>query len=266
MPVLDGLRARRDGNGIHPSNTLTSEIAHGALILNRRQLLATSYSNVATPMLAWPDGRTPRSLQFDDVYYSAEDGLGEAKHVFLAGNGLPSRFRPEFQIAELGFGTGLNMLAALDCWISSGQRGTLRYAGFEAYPLDANEIRRALLPFNSLASQADAMVESLADGKREFEIGPLKARILLGDARETLPMWTGTADAWFLDGFSPTRNPELWEPKLLAEVAGHTAVGGTFATYTASGNIRRSLANVGFSVIRFPGFGRKRHMSAGTLG
>lgn len=216
-------------------------------------------------MLVWPDGRTPRSVRFDDVYFSAEDGLGEAYHVFLAGNGLPGRFRPEFQIAELGFGTGLNMLAALACWTRSGQSGALRYVGYEAYPLDAKEIRRALLPFGLLRPQAEAMVESLAGGRREFEIGPLKAEIVLGDARRTLPNWAGKADAWFLDGFSPARNPELWETGLLAEVAKHTAPGGTFATYTAAGDIRRSLADAGFNVLRSNGYGRKRHMSAGRL-
>ncbi len=216
-------------------------------------------------MLSWPDGRTPRSVQFDDVYFSAEDGLGEANHVFLAGNGLPRRFRPGFQIAELGFGTGLNMLAALACWTCSGQSGALRYIGYEAYPLNANQIRQALLPFNMLKPQVEAMAESLAAGRREFETGPLKAEIVVGDARKTLPKWTGKADAWFLDGFSPTRNPELWEPELLAEVARHTALGGTFATYTAAGDIRRSLADAGFNVIRRSGFGRKRHMSAGQL-
>ena len=216
-------------------------------------------------MLAWPDGRTPRSVQFDDVYFSAEDGLGEANHVFLAGNGLPRRFRPEFQIAELGFGTGLNMLAALACWTRIDQSGALRYVGYEAYPLDANEMRRALLPFDLLKPHAEAMAESLASGSREFEIGPLKAEIVLGDARKTLPKWVGKADAWFLDGFSPARNPELWEPGLLAEVARHTAPGGTFATYTAAGDIRRSLADAGFNVVRRTGFGRKRHMSSGQL-
>ena len=216
-------------------------------------------------MLAWPDGRTPRSVQFDDVYFSAEDGLGEANHVFLAGNGLPRRFRPGFQIAELGFGTGLNMLAALACWTRSDQSGALRYIGYEAYPLNANQIRRALLPFNLLKPQVEAMAESLAAGRREFETGPLKAEIVLGDARKTLPKWVGKADAWFLDGFSPARNPELWEPELLAEVAGHTEPGGTFATYTAAGDIRRSLADAGFNVVRRSGFGRKRHMSAGQL-
>jgi tRNA U34 5-methylaminomethyl-2-thiouridine-forming methyltransferase MnmC len=89
--------------------------------------------------------------------------------------------------------------------------------------------------------------------------------ILIGDARETLPAWPGRADAWFLDGFSPAKNPELWSSNLMHEVARHTAPGGTFATYTAAGHVRRALSGAGFTVTRQPGFGRKRHMSTGTL-
>ena len=91
----------------------------------------------------------------------------------------------------------------------------------------------------------------------------LTATIILGDARQTLTTWTGKADAWFLDGFSPAKNPELWSPDLMAEVARHTAPGGTFATYTAAGHVRRALAEAGFTVTRQSGFGSKRHMTTG---
>jgi tRNA U34 5-methylaminomethyl-2-thiouridine-forming methyltransferase MnmC len=85
--------------------------------------------------------------------------------------------------------------------------------------------------------------------------------LIVGDARRTLPAWNGTADAWFLDGFSPAKNPELWEEALMAEVFAHTAPGGTAATYTAAGFVRRGLAAAGFAVSRVPGYGRKRHMT-----
>jgi len=93
----------------------------------------------------------------------------------------------------------------------------------------------------------------------------LYADIIIGDARETLPAWGGRADAWFLDGFSPAKNPELWDADLLDQVARHTAPGGTFATYTAAGFVRRGLADAGFEVERIQGFGRKRHMTIGHL-
>ena len=89
--------------------------------------------------------------------------------------------------------------------------------------------------------------------------------IVEGDARETLPSWDGQADAWFLDGFSPAKNPELWEESLLTEVARHTPLGGTAATYTAAGFVRRGLSSAGFAVERVAGFGRKRHMTRARL-
>jgi tRNA U34 5-methylaminomethyl-2-thiouridine-forming methyltransferase MnmC len=91
------------------------------------------------------------------------------------------------------------------------------------------------------------------------------AEIIIGDARETLPIWPHRADAWFLDGFSPAKNPELWSGELMADVARHTGKGGSFATYTAAGHVRRALVDAGFAVERRPGHGRKRHMTVGTL-
>lgn len=90
-------------------------------------------------------------------------------------------------------------------------------------------------------------------------------RVILGDARDTLPTWDGRADAWYLDGFSPAKNPELWGADLIDEVAAHTAKGGTVATYTAAGFVRRGLTDAGFEIERVQGFGRKRHMTRGVL-
>ena len=96
--------------------------------------------------------------------------------------------------------------------------------------------------------------------------GPdFELRVIIGDARTTLPNWTDEADAWFLDGFSPAKNPELWEEGLMKAVGAKTKSGGTFATYTAAGHVRRALADAGFEVQRVPGFGRKRHMTVGRM-
>ena len=214
----------------------------------------------------WRDGGTPHSRRFNDVYFDTVDGLGEARHVFLSGNGLPQRFAPGFRIAELGFGTGLNMLAALHCWRQSGNEGPLRYTAFEAFPLCVADMRRALLPFPDLSSVAAGLFDAMQTGGNAVELPWLTLTVIAGDARETVPHWDGEADAWFLDGFSPSRNPELWEPGLMASVAGKTAPGGTFATYSAAGLVRRSLADAGFRVARRPGFGRKRHMCCGSVG
>ena len=101
-------------------------------------------------------------------------------------------------------------------------------------------------------------------GRAGFRVGQVTVEVIQGDARETLPAWQGAADAWFLDGFSPAKNPELWSDALMAEIGRHTAPGGSFATYTAAGHVRRALAAAGFTVERAPGFAGKRHMSRGV--
>lgn len=215
--------------------------------------------------ITWKDGSVPVSVQFDDPYFSLAGGLAETRHVFLGGNDLPSRFRPGFQIAELGFGTGLNMLTALAAWRAAGVDGVLRYTTFEAFPLAAADTARALGAFPEVADFSAPLLAQLAEGKRQIRIDGLAAEITVGDARKSLPDWDGMADAWFLDGFSPAKNPELWGDDLMLQVARHTAPGGTFATYTAAGFVRRSLASAGFTVTRRRGFGSKRHMSTGVL-
>lgn len=207
----------------------------------------------------------PVSVRFDDPYFSIADGLAETRHVFLAGNGLPGRFVPGFHIAELGFGTGLNLLAALIAWRAAGVPGPLRFTSFEAFPMAPEAMDRALQAFPEARAVADPLIAAWAGGARQIETEDLHAEIVEGDARETLPRWQGQADAWFLDGFSPAKNPELWSPELMAEVARHTAPNGTAATYTAAGFVRRGLAEAGFEVTRQPGFGRKRHMTTARM-
>ncbi len=217
------------------------------------------------PATRWLDGSVPLSTRFDDPYFSRENGLDETRHVFLAGNDLPARFRPGFHIAELGFGTGLNLLAALQAWLASGQSGPLHYTGFEAYPLPPADLARALAAFPELDTLAAPLLAAWDRGAHRIETPHLVAEIVIGDARGTLPLWPGRADAWFLDGFAPAKNPELWGDALLAEVARRTAPGGTAATYTAAGIVRRGLAAAGFEVLRRPGYGRKRHMTSARL-
>ena len=219
-------------------------------------------SNDQTASIEWREGGVPVSTHFDDPYFSIADGLAETGHVFLAGNDLPARFRAGFSIAELGFGTGLNLLATAmicpsDCPIS--------YTSFEAYPMQADDIARALELFPQTAAVAAPFLEAWRAGARAFTLGPIAVQLIVGDAQDTLPNWAGRADAWYLDGFSPAKNPQLWSAELMREVARHTAAGGTFATYTAAGHVRRALAEAGFDVARVAGYGRKRHMSKGVL-
>ena len=213
--------------------------------------------------LDWRDGIIPVSTQFDDPYFSLSGGLDETRHVFLSGNNLPTRFMPGFHIAELGFGTGLNLIATLIAWRAADIPGPLRYTSFEAFPMTLADTRRALHHFPEALATAIPLLDQFPTGR--IATPDLDAQIIFGDARQTLPHWPHKADAWFLDGFSPAKNPELWGQDLLSEVAKHTIKDGTFATYTAAGHVRKSLAISGFTVQRQPGYAHKRHMTTGIL-
>ncbi len=213
--------------------------------------------------LDWRDG-VPVSRRFDDPFYSLEDGLAEARYVFLGGNGLPDRFRDGFHVAELGFGTGLNFVAAAVAWREAGLNGPLLFTSFEAFPLTPSDLRQALSRFPDAAPFTPMIEAALSSSGCVEDLG-ITLSVVIGDARRTVPSWTERADAWFLDGFAPVRNPELWGDDLLQAVAAHTASGGTCATYTAAGAVRRALADAGFEVERRQGFGRKRHMTVGHL-
>lgn len=222
----------------------------------------------SAPQLSWHDRDVPVSTQFDDPYYSLENGLQETQHVFLAGNDLPQRFCHGVHIAELGFGTGLNLLATLALWRASGVTGQLQFTSFEAYPMAADQMSRALThftPIEPLAKEFGPLWPELCAHGR-IETDELCLNVLFGDARKTLPNWQGQADCWFLDGFSPAKNPELWGADLLKSVYDHTANGGTAATYTAAGFVRHNLELAGFTVKRSKGFGRKRHMTQALKG
>lgn len=211
--------------------------------------------------LDWRDGDVPVSRRFDDPYFSLDNGLAETRYVFLDGNGLPTRFRDGFHIAELGFGTGLNLLTTLHLWRGTGQSGVLHFTSFEAYPMTPDDMLRAQAAFPDLADLAAELRPHWAKGARAIALPDLRFRLVEGDARTTVPRLDHPVDAWFLDGFAPAKNPELWEPGLLADVAARTAPGGTAATYTAAGHVRRALDAAGLVTTRVPGFGRKRHMT-----
>lgn len=211
--------------------------------------------------LEWRDDGVPVSTRFADPYYSITNGLAETQHVFLGGNNLSERFCEGFHIAELGFGSGLNLLAAWKSWEDAGFDTPLRFTSFEAYPMDHTQMERALASWPQLGGYAQRLLE----GGMQMHSETLELNVIVGDARETLPKWSGAADAWFLDGFSPARNPELWSSEIMQAVADHTKKGGSFATYTAAGHVRRALTDAGFEVHRPKGYGSKRHMSAGVL-
>ncbi len=214
-----------------------------------------------TEQIEWRAGDVPVSTRFDDPYFSLDNGVAETEHVFLAGNDLPARFAPGFHIAELGFGTGLNLLVVWDAWMQAGITGPLRFTSFEAFPLSRAEMARAHQAFPAFEGRRDLLGAAWSPEGGRISLPGVEIEVIIGDARQTLPAWQGSADAWFLDGFAPAKNPELWSSDLMAQVGSHTASDGTVATYTAAGDVRRGLAAAGFEVTRIPGYGRKRHMT-----
>ena len=212
-----------------------------------------------TAQIDWRDA-TPVSRRFDDPYFSLQGGVAETRHVFLGANDLPVRFRPGFSILELGFGTGLNFLVTLQAHRATAP-GPLLYTSFEAFPMSPLDRARALAAFPDLAPEAAELARAM-QGPGPWTLGDVHLTVIQGDARQTLPAWTGQADAAYLDGFAPAKNPEMWEPALLQAVARKLAPGATLATYTAAGHVRRALAEAGLTVERRPGFGTKRHMTA----
>ena len=221
---------------------------------------------VSPARLAWDQDGFPRSETYGDVYFSVADGLAESRAVFLQGCGLPQAWadRSQFVVAELGFGTGLNILALLQLWQAEGPAtGHLHIFSIEAHPLTAEEAKRALSLWPELADLSAPIIAQWpgqARGFHRIDLPHLRAVIDVAvmEVEAALTSWTGFADAWFLDGFSPAVNPQMWRDEVLALVAARSAPGARLATFTVAGAVRRGLAAQGFSVDKRPGFGRKR--------
>jgi tRNA 5-methylaminomethyl-2-thiouridine biosynthesis bifunctional protein len=227
--------------------------------------------------LSWRAGATPVSTRFEDVYYSTEQGIAESRHVFLAGNGLPGRWRNRgvFTIGETGFGTGLNFLLTWHSWRADPHRpAKLHFVSTEKYPLALADLQRCLANWPELHEAGERLAASWpppAPGRHRllFEQGAVVLDLLLGDVLNSTgeltsePGWQ--VDAWYLDGFAPARNPEMWSPALYEDLVRLSAPGATLATFTAAGEVRRGLQAVGFALEKTPGFGSKREMLRGTL-
>ncbi|MBW8302517.1 MAG: tRNA (5-methylaminomethyl-2-thiouridine)(34)-methyltransferase MnmD, partial [Brevundimonas sp.] len=219
-----------------------------------------------SPRLVWTEDGAPRSGRFGDIYFSREDGLAETRAVFLAGCGLPEawRGRRRFTVAELGFGTGLNIAALLDLWRREGPpEGRLHIFSIEGFPLERDEAARALSAWPELADAAGALLDAWpapTPGFHRMDLAGFNATLDLavGDAVGALAQWSGRADAWFLDGFAPATNPEMWSDPVLDGVAARSAPGARVATFTVAGAVPRGLSERGFVVEKRPGHGRKR--------
>ena len=223
--------------------------------------------------LTLADDGTPFSPDYDDVYHSAAGAHAQARHVFLAGNGLPQRWsgRTQFRIVETGFGLGLNFLATWLAWRDDAQRcRTLHFVSLEKHPLAAADLARVHAAWPELGTLADELRRrwpALEEGAHAllFDGGRVRLTLHFGDALTLLPTLDVRADAFYLDGFSPAKNPELWSPALCGALARLAAHDATLATWSVAGNVRRALAAAGFLVTRRPGFAGKRQMLIGRF-
>lgn len=217
----------------------------------------------------------PYSQAYGDHFYCRTDGRLECGHVFLDGNGLPDRWAKDgdFTIGELGFGTGLNLCETWRQWRLAGQAkagsGTLRFVSFERFPMPRAAIERALSHWTAIDFERETLARLWPDAPENLDCIelPLDERtrltVICGAALERLTDCPLSFDAWYLDGFAPARNPDMWSGELMAQVFSHTVSGGSFATYAAAGFVRRNLAAAGFVVERRPGFAGKREMLCG---
>ncbi|MFC5344118.1 FAD-dependent 5-carboxymethylaminomethyl-2-thiouridine(34) oxidoreductase MnmC [Brevundimonas staleyi] len=218
------------------------------------------------PQLVWTEAGEPRSGRYGDVYFSAEDGLAETRAVFLNGCGLPEAWtgRKTFTVAELGFGSGLNIAALLDLWRRHRpEGGRLHVFSIEGYPLSRDEARRALSAWPEIAEATAALVgrwPAETPGFHRIDLPEFHATLDLavGEAERALSQWSGRADAWFLDGFAPSVNPDMWSDTVFDHIAARSAPDARVATFTVAGVVRRGLAERGFAVEKRPGHGRKR--------
>jgi len=218
------------------------------------------------PELIWkPDG-TPVAAAMDDVYFSVEDGLAETRAVFLAGCGLPARWagKDQFTVAELGFGTGLNLLALWQMWKTHRPSPTARldFVSFEGFPLPRAEAGRALTRWPELSDLAKELLAKWpvrARGVQHIQLTDgVRLTLHIDDVARAMPNSRFQADAWFLDGFAPAKNTDMWAPELYPLIMARSAPGAWIGTYTVAGAVRRGLAEAGFEVSKQPGFGRKR--------
>lgn len=219
--------------------------------------------------LEWLEGDMPYSTTFGDHFYCRTDGRAEAAYVFLDGNGLPARWAEteSFSIGELGFGTGLNFCETWRQWKASPHKGQLSFTSFELYPMEREAIGKALGRWPEVAAERDALLNAWPDdpsGIVELRLAPdVTLRVVCGPALESVRGTDRLFDAWYLDGFAPSRNPDMWSEELMRAVYDHTRARGSFATYAAAGFVRRNLIAAGFAVERRPGFAGKREMLRG---
>jgi len=223
------------------------------------------------PQLDWSRPGTPAATDFGDIYFSADGGLEETETVFLRACGLPVGWqnRRSFVIGELGFGSGLNFLATWRLWeASKPKNGRLHFVSIEKFPFDAAQLKQALSAWPELDVYSAQLIQAWpgrVKGFHRLHFGDVTLTLIHDDISNALDELEAKIDAWFLDGFSPAKNPDMWSPEIMEKLAGLSAPGAKLGTFTVAGHVRQGLIDAGFRGEKKEGFGRKRHRLEGVF-
>ena len=223
----------------------------------------------------WDDQGRPHSRQYDDVYFAVNEGIEETKHVFLGQTRLAERFAdlaPHacLVIGETGFGTGMNFYCAWQLFEQHAHaEARLHFVSVEKYPLGRDDLARAIRLWPELAAYSQPLLEqyvAVHPGFQQFTFdnGRVTLTLLIGDVLEQLPQLDAQIDVWFLDGFAPAKNPDMWTPELFAQLARLSHPGTVLGTFTTTGWVRRSLVDAGFAMKKVPGIGKKWEVMSGA--
>jgi len=225
--------------------------------------------------ITWDEKGLPHSVAFDDKYFCELDGYAESLYAFCGGNQLIERFQKfnseTFVIGETGFGTGLNFLSAWQLFEKHAENNSrLHFVSLEKFPMTVNDLQRSLSIWKNLNREAGELVDQygrICDSHEgQFLNGRITLTIIFDDvlnALDEMKRRSYAIDAWFLDGFAPSKNPEMWSPDVFKRMAAVSHKGTTLATFTCAGHVRRGLQDAGFQMQKASGFGMKRHMLRG---
>jgi len=237
--------------------------------------MANPYQPLIPARVCFDAAGIPMSEQYGDIYHARSGALAQAEHVFLRGNRLPARWRgrSEFTVAETGFGLGHNFLALWRAWRDDPHRPRrLHVVSFEAHPFSRCDLARVILPgmppaLRGLADLLLAAWPALLPGlhRLEFESGALTLTLAFGPVEKLARQVEAGVDAYFLDGFAPRKNPQMWSPFLFGQLVRMARRGATAATWCCAAQVRRDLGDAGFLVAKEPGFAGKREMTVATL-
>ncbi len=230
------------------------------------------YQKITPARISWSEG-VPYSLDFDDIYFNEESGLDESKYVFFEQNDLFKRWEnieSDFVIAETGFGTGLNFLIASQLWLEKNKDNILHFVSVDKHPLTKSDLKKSLdlwPEFSEIGEEFLKYYPEIAPGWQQICL--LNGRVILtlffGDVENFLEQANFVADAWFLDGFAPSKNKGMWSTGLYKNIARLSAKGTSFSTFTSAGDVRRGLIKAGFTVIKAKGYKWKRELIKGLF-